>query len=39
MYLALNFLVTRAIAALEWWLSAHMREAPAIDTGLVAAHV
>lgn len=27
-YLALNFLVTRIIAALEWWLSPHLREAP-----------
>lgn len=27
-YLTLNFLITRAVAALEWWLSPHVRGAP-----------
>jgi octopine/nopaline transport system permease protein len=38
-YLILNFLVTRAIYALEWWLSPHLRRAPAIEPRLEAAHV
>jgi octopine/nopaline transport system permease protein len=38
-YLLLNFLVTRAIMALEWWLSPHLRRPPAIETRLEAAHV
>ena len=38
-YLALNFLVTRAIMALEWWLSPHLRRAPGLDARLEAAHV
>ena len=31
-YLVLNFLVTRAIMALEWWLSPHLRRAAARST-------
>ena len=38
-YLALNFIVTRAIWALEWWLSPHLRRAPAPVPRLEAAHV
>jgi len=39
-YLALNFLVTRAVMALEWWLSPHLREARVAAPPLVeAAHV
>jgi octopine/nopaline transport system permease protein len=38
-YLILNFLVTRAIYALEWWLSPHLRRAPAVEPRLEAAHV
>jgi octopine/nopaline transport system permease protein len=38
-YLALNFIVTRAIWALEWWLSPHLRRAPAPAPRLEAAHV
>jgi octopine/nopaline transport system permease protein len=38
-YLILNFLVTRAIQALEWWLSPHLRGAPAPQPRLEAAHV
>ncbi len=39
-YLALNFLVTRIIAALEWWLSPHLRSAPVIQSPpAAAAHV
>jgi octopine/nopaline transport system permease protein len=39
-YLALNFLVTRVIMALEWWLSPHLRRARAVTPPLVeAAHV
>lgn len=35
-YLTINFLIARAIAALEWWLSPHLRGAPepAPDLGL-----
>lgn len=40
LYLALNFLVTRVIAALERWLSPHLRGAPAIQSPPAgAAHV
>jgi octopine/nopaline transport system permease protein len=38
-YLALNFIVTRVIYAIEWWLSPHLRRPPAISTSLEAAHV
>jgi octopine/nopaline transport system permease protein len=38
-YLILNFLVTRAIQALEWWLSPHLRNAPTPQPRLEAAHV
>jgi octopine/nopaline transport system permease protein len=39
-YLVLNFLVTRVIAALEWWLSPHLRKAPVIQSPpAAAAHV
>jgi octopine/nopaline transport system permease protein len=31
-YLVLNFLVTRVIAALEYWLSPHLRQAPLIQS-------
>src|SRR5215212_1972976 len=30
-YLALNFIVTRVIYAIEWWLSPHLRRAPAVE--------
>ena len=38
-YLILNFLVTRAIMALEWWLSPHLRGAPEPRARLEPAHV
>jgi octopine/nopaline transport system permease protein len=38
-YLALNFIVTRVIYAIEWWLSPHLRRPPAIEPRLEAAHV
>lgn len=38
-YLILNFLVTRAIMALEWWLSPHLRGAPQARPRLEPAHV
>ena len=39
-YLVLNFLVTRAIMALEWWLSPHLRRAARrSQPRLEAAHV
>ena len=38
-YLALNFLVTRAIWPLEWWLSPHLRPLALPDAPLEAAHV
>jgi octopine/nopaline transport system permease protein len=38
-YLILNFIVTRVIYAIEWWLSPHLRRPPAIATSLEAAHV
>jgi len=38
-YLFLNFLVSRAIVALEWWLSPHLRDAPRPAPRLEAAHV
>jgi octopine/nopaline transport system permease protein len=39
-YLTLNFLVSRAIMAFEWWLSPHLRRAPAVASPLAeAAHI
>jgi octopine/nopaline transport system permease protein len=38
-YLVLNFLVTRLIYAIEWWLSPHLRRPPAITPRLETAHV
>jgi octopine/nopaline transport system permease protein len=38
-YLILNFLVTRAIYVLEWWLTPHLRHAPAIEPPIEAVHV
>jgi octopine/nopaline transport system permease protein len=38
-YLVLNFLVSRAIYALEWWLSPHLRGPARIEPRLEAAHV
>jgi len=38
-YLILNFLVTRAIQALEWWLSPHLRQAPEVLPRAEVAHV
>ena len=38
-YLLLNFLVTRVIYAIEWWLSPHLRRPPSIAPQLEAAHV
>ena len=38
-YLILNFLVTRAIMAVEWWLSPHLRDAPRPEARLEPAHV
>jgi octopine/nopaline transport system permease protein len=38
-YLLLNFFVTRAIMALEHWLTPHLREAPQIAQKLETAHV
>jgi octopine/nopaline transport system permease protein len=37
-YLILNFLVTRAVMALEWWLSPHLRRAPQARPSLQPAH-
>jgi octopine/nopaline transport system permease protein len=38
-YLLLNFLVTRAIQLLEWWLSPHLRDAPVVAARLEPAHL
>jgi octopine/nopaline transport system permease protein len=38
-YLLLNFLVTRAIQLLEWWLSPHLRGAPVVAARLEPAHL
>jgi len=38
-YLILNFLVTRAIQGLEWWLSPHLRQPPEVLPRAEAAHV
>ena len=37
-YLILNFLVTRAVQALEWWLSPHLRQPPEVLPRAEAAH-
>jgi octopine/nopaline transport system permease protein len=37
-YLAINFAIARAVAALEWWLSPHLRGAPAPAPDLRLAH-
>ncbi|WP_342643881.1 ABC transporter permease [Rhodoligotrophos ferricapiens] len=38
-YLAINFIITRIIMAIEWWLSPHLRRPPAVTPRLEAAHV
>jgi octopine/nopaline transport system permease protein len=38
-YLILNFLITRIVMALEWWLSPHLRRPPEITLPVEAAHV
>ena len=38
-YLILNFIITRIIMAIEWWLSPHLRHPPAVEPRLEAAHV
>lgn len=38
-YLFLNFIVSRAIQAIEWWLSPHLRQPARIEPRLEAAHV
>jgi octopine/nopaline transport system permease protein len=37
-YLILNFLVTRAVQALEWWLSPHLRQPPEVLPRAEEAH-
>ncbi|WP_337875453.1 ABC transporter permease subunit [Elioraea sp.] len=37
-YLAINFAIARAVAALEWWLSPHLRGAPPPAPDLRLAH-
>lgn len=37
-YLAINFAIARAVAALEWWLSPHLRGAPPPTPDLRLAH-
>ncbi len=37
-YLVLNFIITRILMALEWWLSPHLRRPPAIEPRLEAVH-
>jgi octopine/nopaline transport system permease protein len=37
-YLILNFAVTRAVQALEWWLSPHLRDAPRPAPGVETVH-
>jgi octopine/nopaline transport system permease protein len=39
LYLLINFLVTRAVYAVERWLSPHLRRAPPVAGRLEAAHV
>lgn len=38
-YLILNFIITRIIMAIEWWLSPHLRRPPAVEAPLEAVHV
>ncbi|MBM6592813.1 ABC transporter permease [Microvirga pudoricolor] len=38
-YLVLNFIITRIIMALEWWLSPHLRRPPEVTLPVEAAHV
>jgi octopine/nopaline transport system permease protein len=38
-YLVLNFLITRIIMAIEWWLSPHLRRPSDVEPRLEAAHV
>ncbi|MFA6155164.1 ABC transporter permease [Mesorhizobium sp.] len=35
-YLAINFMLTRLVQRLEYWLSAHLREPPSIRAGITA---
>jgi octopine/nopaline transport system permease protein len=37
-YLVLNFIITRIVMALEWWLSPHLRCPPAIEPRLETIH-
>lgn len=37
-YLAMNFVLTRLIALLEWWLSPHLRDAPQPPPSLAHVH-
>ena len=38
-YLFLNFIITRIIMAIEWWLSPHLRRPPPLKSRLEAVHV
>jgi octopine/nopaline transport system permease protein len=38
-YLIMNFIITRIIMAIEWWLSPHLRRPSAVEPRLEAAHV
>lgn len=38
-YLILNFVITRIIMAIEWWLSPHLRRPPPVEPRLEAVHV
>lgn len=38
-YLIMNFIITRIIMAIEWWLSPHLRRVPAVEARLEAVHV
>ncbi|WP_112662728.1 ABC transporter permease [Microvirga flavescens] len=38
-YLILNFIITRLIMALEWWLSPHLRHPPVPKASVEAVHV
>jgi octopine/nopaline transport system permease protein len=38
-YLLLTFILTRAVQALEWWLSPHLRGAPPVGTPLAGAEL
>ena len=37
-YLALNFVITRLVALIEWWLSPHLRPAPTVSSGAALHH-